>query len=66
MTIPGLALTFLKKKIIICLASHRLDRLTSGILILGKSSFAASKLSQKLRDKELTKEYVALVNGVFP
>ena len=47
-------------------ASHRLDRLTSGILILGKTSKAASKLSQQLREKTLTKQYLALVDGVFP
>lgn len=47
-------------------ASHRLDRLTSGLLILGKTSGAAAALSQQLRDKVLTKEYLALVRGVFP
>lgn len=43
-----------------------MDRLTSGILILGKNSKAASKLSLQLREKTLVKEYLALVRGKFP
>lgn len=50
----------------VLLASHRLDRLTSGILVLGKSSQSASRLAKRLREKTVKKEYLALVTGKFP
>ena len=43
---------------------HRLDRDTSGVLLLGKSPEAAAKLSQSFRDRSARKVYWALVNGV--
>lgn len=43
---------------------HRLDRDTSGILVLARSAAAASKLTAAFRDKTARKIYWALVVGV--
>lgn len=45
---------------------HRLDRPTSGIVLLGLSSSAAAAASELFRDRKVTKEYVALVRGWSP
>ncbi|GAB4275158.1 MAG: tRNA pseudouridine(65) synthase TruC [Candidatus Rifleibacteriota bacterium] len=42
---------------------HRLDRATSGVLIFGLTSEAASKLAVKFSNREVRKEYLALVRG---
>jgi tRNA pseudouridine65 synthase len=42
---------------------HRLDRPTSGVLLFGKSSEAASKVSTLFRDQKVKKEYRAVVRG---
>eukprot|EP01083_Nonionella_stella_P242396 845543_1 len=41
---------------------HRLDKVTSGILLLAKSSEIAKLLSEAFRDKTVTKYYIALSN----
>ena len=43
---------------------HRLDRETSGVLLVAKSSSAASVLSRAFMNGEVGKEYLALVDGV--
>lgn len=45
---------------------HRLDKLTSGIVILSKSSQLASQLQQQIKDKSVEKYYLARVSGAFP
>lgn len=45
---------------------HRLDRETSGLLMLARSAGAARTLSARFRDGLITKRYVALVDGIFP
>ena len=45
---------------------HRLDRLTSGILILAKNSKKAAELSKLITSRTVIKEYVCKVDGVFP
>lgn len=45
---------------------HRLDRATSGLLILGKTSDAAAKLSVQFAEQQVTKHYVAVVRGHTP
>ncbi len=42
---------------------HRLDRGTSGALLFGKSSEAASKYSVLIRANEIQKKYLAIVRG---
>lgn len=42
---------------------HRLDRATSGVLILGKSSADAESLAEQFREKTIEKRYWAIVRG---
>ena len=42
---------------------HRLDRDTSGLLVLAKNEATHSALQRMLRDRELRREYLALVEG---
>ena len=46
--------------------AHRLDRGTSGCLVVGKSAGATRRLQQAFRDGEVTKAYLALVVGDWP
>jgi 23S rRNA pseudouridine1911/1915/1917 synthase len=43
---------------------HRLDRGTSGLMVVAKSDRAHAELARQFHDREVTKEYVALVWGV--
>jgi 23S rRNA pseudouridine955/2504/2580 synthase len=43
---------------------HRLDKDTSGVLVLARTSRSAAYLSSLFKGKNLTKEYVAIVVGV--
>jgi len=43
---------------------HRLDRGTSGLMVVAKNDRAHQELSRQFRDREVEKEYVALVWGV--
>lgn len=45
---------------------HRLDRATSGALILGKTAEAASRLGIQFMDKSVDKLYLAIVRGWTP
>lgn len=42
---------------------HRLDRPTGGVMVFAKTSKAASRLSKQLKDKQLKKRYLCVVNG---
>jgi 23S rRNA pseudouridine1911/1915/1917 synthase len=42
---------------------HRLDRDTSGLMVVAKTDAVHRALQQLLRDRELTREYIALVEG---
>jgi RluA family pseudouridine synthase len=44
---------------------HRLDRLTSGILLLGRTSQKAHEMEQQIRSRSVRKEYVCRVEGDF-
>lgn len=41
-------------------AVHRLDKLTSGIVLFGKSPEAANQLAEQLRNRQMAKFYIAL------
>lgn len=41
----------------------RLDRMTSGIMVFAKTSKAASRLSEQIRNGEVLKKYLAIING---
>jgi len=47
-------------------AVHRLDKEASGIVLFAKSQKALSRLSQAVREKKISKEYCALVEGEKP
>lgn len=42
---------------------HRLDRMTSGLMVFAKTSKAASRLSNSIREGDFKKEYLAVVTG---
>lgn len=45
---------------------HRLDRETSGILLIAKKRSALTKLQDQFRERETGKTYLALVQGAWP
>ncbi|KAK2826033.1 hypothetical protein Q5P01_020247 [Channa striata] len=45
---------------------HRLDRLTSGVLLFARTLEKSKRLDQLVRDRQLEKEYVCRVEGEFP
>ncbi|XP_072313964.1 pseudouridylate synthase RPUSD2 [Eucyclogobius newberryi] len=45
---------------------HRLDRLTSGVLLFARTLETSKRLDQLVRDRQLVKEYVCRVEGEFP
>ena len=44
---------------------HRLDRDTSGLMLVAKNDEAQAELSRMLKDREIEKHYRALAEGVF-
>ncbi len=44
---------------------HRIDKDTSGLLMVAKNDMAHEKLSKQLFDKTATRRYIALVHGVI-
>uniref|UniRef100_A0A0N5AX05 Pseudouridine synthase n=1 Tax=Syphacia muris TaxID=451379 RepID=A0A0N5AX05_9BILA len=63
-TVIGLLLTEYKRAGLRVL--HRLDRTTSGLLLLAKNYETDLKFKKTLKDGEWKKEYVCKVDGVFP
>lgn len=45
---------------------HRIDKDTSGLLMVAKNDFAHESLAKQLKDKTSLRKYVALVHGVIP
>jgi 23S rRNA pseudouridine1911/1915/1917 synthase len=43
---------------------HRLDRETSGIVLIGKQATAHAEISRQFQEHEVRKEYLAIVEGV--
>ena len=43
---------------------HRIDRETSGVLVIGKTTAAAASLVEQFGKRETAKDYLAIVNGV--
>jgi len=44
---------------------HRIDKDTSGLLIIAKNDKAHINLSEQIKNREITKKYVAVVRGVI-
>ena len=42
---------------------HRLDRPTGGIMVFARTSKAASRLSEEIRNKKIVKKYLCIVDG---
>jgi 23S rRNA pseudouridine1911/1915/1917 synthase len=42
---------------------HRLDKFTSGVMIVAKNNAAHRRLSEQFKNREVRKEYLALVHG---
>lgn len=45
---------------------NRLDRLTSGLMFLAKTPSGAEVIGRQIREREVRKEYLAMVKGEFP
>ncbi len=45
---------------------HRLDKDTSGLLIVAKNDVAHVKMSEQIKNREVKKTYIALVRGIVP
>ncbi|KAI5964198.1 RIB2 [Candida pseudojiufengensis] len=45
---------------------NRLDRLTSGLMFLGKTSKGSNEFMKQIRDRNVSKYYIARVKGKFP
>lgn len=45
---------------------HRLDRLTSGLLMFGRTANRAREMEGQIRSRQVKKEYVCRVDGEFP
>ena len=45
---------------------HRIDKETSGLLMVAKNDVAHQSLSEQLKQHSVTRRYVALVHGVIP
>ena len=45
---------------------HRIDKETSGLLVVAKNTKTLEHLSNQLKEKSVTRRYIALVEGVIP
>lgn len=45
---------------------HRLDRLTSGLLMFSRSIKKSQEIDEQIRSRKVSKEYVCRVEGLFP
>lgn len=45
---------------------HRLDKPVSGVMLFAKTSKAASRISEQIRNRSIKKSYVAVVEGESP
>ena len=44
---------------------HRLDRPVGGVMVFAKTSKAAARLSEQVREREIQKEYLVVADGKF-
>lgn len=62
---------FLKEKYakpgnVFCGLVHRLDLNVGGVMVFAKTSKAARRLSESIREHDFSKKYYAVVNGILP
>jgi hypothetical protein len=48
------------------LVIHRIDRLTSGLVIIGKDKVVANRIAKQIESHQVSKYYICKVNGQFP
>jgi RluA family pseudouridine synthase len=58
--------TFLKEEYGEVYLANRLDRETSGLMLVARSKAAATFFFRELKERRVVKEYLALVHGEFP
>ncbi len=44
---------------------HRLDKDTTGVLVIAKNNYAHQKIANQIQNRETKKEYIALVSGLI-
>ena len=44
---------------------HRLDRMTSGVMVLARNEKAHQKLNEQFTERKVNKSYIAIVHGTF-
>jgi 23S rRNA pseudouridine1911/1915/1917 synthase len=44
---------------------HRIDKDTSGVLVIAKNDYSHNKLAEQLKDHSMTRVYIALVEGII-
>ena len=64
-TMIDLASAYLQKAEFLPKLVHRLDIDTSGALLFAKNNLSLQNLNQQMREKQCTKKYYALVNGIY-
>jgi tRNA pseudouridine32 synthase len=56
----------LSNVLFLMMQAHRLDRLTSGLLIFTKNIATSQGVQEQMLDRSVQKEYIARVAGSFP
>lgn len=56
--------TYAKKGNVFCALVHRLDRPVGGVMVLARTSKAASRLSETIRAQQMVKTYLAVSDGI--
>jgi tRNA pseudouridine32 synthase len=51
---------------VIIIACNRLDRITSGLMLICKNTQSADMLALQMRTGAIEKEYICRVSGEFP
>lgn len=67
-TLTNWGIDFLRKKYnkpgnVYCIPCHRLDRPVSGLVVFAKTSKALSRMAEIFRSRNITKTYLAIVQG---
>ena len=65
-TLANAVMYYFKDKQFTFRAINRLDRDTTGIVLIAKNAYSANELSKQLREKEIKKTYLAICNGKLP
>jgi len=65
-TLANGLVNYFKDKTFTFRAITRLDRDTSGIVLVAKNSISAQILGEDIKNKKIEKEYIAVVNGIPP